>query len=47
MVFVGREHWTRTLPAWPLVTALAERRPLAQRIHLVDDPDAVPALLVG
>lgn len=46
MVFVGREHWTGTLPAWPLVSALAAGRPLETRAHLVDDPGSVRALLV-
>ncbi len=36
LVFVDSEHWTRTLPAWPLVSALAQGRPLAGRIHLCD-----------
>jgi predicted Rossmann-fold nucleotide-binding protein len=45
MVFLGTEHWTRTLPVWPLVTALAEGRPLARRIHLLDDPSQVPGAL--
>ena len=47
MVFLGSAHWTRTLPAWPLVTALAEGRPLADRVHLVDDPAQVRGLLPG
>jgi predicted Rossmann-fold nucleotide-binding protein len=46
MVFVGRTYWTRTLPAWPLVSALAAGRPLATRAHLVDDASQVRALLV-
>jgi predicted Rossmann-fold nucleotide-binding protein len=46
MVFVGREYWTETLPAWPLVSALARGRTLAPRVHLVDDAADVPALLV-
>lgn len=45
MVFVGREYWTRNLPAWPLVSALAAGRPLAQRAHLVDDMAEVGRLL--
>ena len=34
MLFVGREYWTETVPAWPLVSALAEGRPLATAAHL-------------
>jgi predicted Rossmann-fold nucleotide-binding protein len=46
MVFVGEEYWTRTLPVWPLVSALAAGRPLAGRAHLVDDADEVADLLL-
>ncbi|MGW7351181.1 LOG family protein [Streptomyces sp. NPDC054784] len=45
MVLVGEEHWTRTLPAWPLLCALAEGRPMAGRIALVDSVDEVPDTL--
>jgi predicted Rossmann-fold nucleotide-binding protein len=45
MVLVGREYWTRTLPAWPLLSALAAGRPLAPRLALVDGPDEVLAVL--
>jgi hypothetical protein len=45
MVFVGTEYWTTTLPAWPLVSALADGRALAPVLHLVDDPADVPAAL--
>lgn len=36
LVLVGVQHWTKVLPAWPLLRALAEDRPMAARIHLVD-----------
>jgi predicted Rossmann-fold nucleotide-binding protein len=36
MVLVNRTHWTEHLPAWPLLRALAEGRPMAGRIALVD-----------
>jgi predicted Rossmann-fold nucleotide-binding protein len=45
MVFVGRGYWTETVPAWPLVSALAEGRPFASRAHLVDDAADVRGLL--
>lgn len=46
MVLVGREHWTTTVPVWPALTALAEGRPMAAHLHLVDSvDDAVAAIL--
>ncbi len=45
MVLVGVEHWTRTLPAWPLLESLAGDRAMADRVHLVDDVDDAVALL--
>lgn len=46
MVLVGREHWTREVPAWPLLQGLARGRAMEHRLHLVDTPeDAVTALL--
>ena len=45
MVLVGEEQWTRTLPAWPLVSALGTDRPFAARTHLVDHTRDVLALL--
>jgi predicted Rossmann-fold nucleotide-binding protein len=47
MVLVDREHWTTTLPAWPLLRALAGRRPMADRIALVDSVDEAPAALAA
>lgn len=37
LVLVGVSHWTETLPAWPLVRALAAGRPMEEHVHLVDD----------
>ena len=45
LVLVGREHWTQTLPVWPLLQALGEGREMGDRIHLVDDIADVPELL--
>jgi len=42
---VGREHWTRTLPAWPLLRALARGRTMEDRVHLVDTVEEAAALL--
>jgi predicted Rossmann-fold nucleotide-binding protein len=45
MVLVGRDHWTRELPVWPLLEALARDREMADRVHLVDDVDEAAALV--
>jgi predicted Rossmann-fold nucleotide-binding protein len=45
MVLVDHTHWTRTLPAWPLLQALAEGRSMAPRIALVDSIDDAPKTL--
>jgi predicted Rossmann-fold nucleotide-binding protein len=39
MVLVGRGWWTETLPAWPLLRALARGRAMEEHIHLVDTVD--------
>ncbi|MGN6611714.1 MAG: LOG family protein [Angustibacter sp.] len=45
IVLVGVDYWTTTLPAWPLLTALAAGRDMEARVHLVDDvSEAVEAL---
>ncbi len=44
MLFVGREHWTETLPAWPLVSALGAER--STSAHLLDTTAEVGALLL-
>ena len=36
LVLVGREYWTRTVPVWPALQALAAGRPMEDRLHLVD-----------
>jgi predicted Rossmann-fold nucleotide-binding protein len=47
MVLVDEHYWTRTLPVWPLLQALAADRDMSRSIHLVDDPaDVVPLLAV-
>jgi predicted Rossmann-fold nucleotide-binding protein len=47
MVLVGRDYWTRELPVWPLLQALAAGHDMEHCVHLVDDPDEVSALLRG
>lgn len=36
LVLVGKEHWTRILPAWPLLTSLTRDRAMEEKIALVD-----------
>lgn len=36
MVLVGRDHWERQYPAWPMLQSLAAGRPMEDRIFLVD-----------
>lgn len=47
MVLVGRTYWTETLPAWPLLRALARGRPMEDRVHLVDTVEEAAALLAA
>ena len=47
MVLVGRHHWTETLPAWPLLRALAADRPMGGVIELVDTPAEAVAVLAS
>ena len=45
MILVGVDHWTRELPAWPLLQALAKGRPMEGHVHLVDSFGEVADLL--
>ncbi len=45
MVLVGRTYWTQTLPAWPLLQALARGRAMEEHIHLVDTVEEAAALV--
>jgi predicted Rossmann-fold nucleotide-binding protein len=47
MVLVGREHWLRRFPAWPLLQSLAAGRPMENRIFLVDTAEEALAVLGG
>jgi len=47
LVLVGRDYWTTTLPAWPLLLSLADGRPMQARIALVDSPDAAADALAS
>lgn len=45
MVLVGRDYWTDVLPAWPLLSALAQGRPMGSHLYLVDEiSDALDVL---
>lgn len=45
LILVGVEYWTRTYPVWELLVQLAQGRPMATALHLVDSPAEVPRLL--
>ena len=45
MVLVGREHWLRRYPAWPLLQSLASGRQMERRIFLVDTVEEALAVL--
>jgi predicted Rossmann-fold nucleotide-binding protein len=47
LVLLGGAHWTSTLPAWPLLQALAQHSPMAAAVHVVDDPEEALALITG
>lgn len=45
MILIGRDFWSRDLPAWPLLSALASGRLMEPRIHLVDTHDEALRIL--
>jgi predicted Rossmann-fold nucleotide-binding protein len=46
MVLVGSTYWTREVPAWPLLAALARDRTMEPFVHLVDTVEEA-ALVLG
>ena len=46
MVLVGREYWTETLPAWPLLQALSRGRAMEEHVHLVDSVAEATSLVL-
>ncbi len=47
MVLVGERYWTEEMPVWPLLKRLANDRPMAAAVHLVDDIDEAAAVVAG
>ena len=47
MVLVGTRYWTETLPAWPLLTALAKGRAMEGHVHLAASVDEAAAIIAG
>ncbi len=47
MVLVGTTYWTETLPAWPLLRALARGRTMEGHVHLVDSVEEAAAVVAG
>ena len=45
MVLVGSTYWTREVPAWPLLTALARGRTMEPLLHLVDSVEEAARVL--
>ena len=45
MVLVGREYWTDTVPAWPLLRTLARGRAMEPHVHLVDTVEEATAVI--
>ena len=45
MVLVGSMYWTKEVPAWPLLKALARGRSMEPHLHLVDTVDEAAAVL--
>ena len=46
MILIGERYWTEHLPAWPLLESLADCRPMARSIHLVDSVDEAVRVLL-
>jgi hypothetical protein len=45
LILVGRQHWTDTYPAWPLLQRLGDGRPMGELIYCVDDVNEATSLL--
>lgn len=47
MVLVDRQHWTESLPAWPLLQSLARGRTMQSNVFLVDTVEEASDLLLA
>jgi predicted Rossmann-fold nucleotide-binding protein len=47
LILVGRQHWTDTYPAWPLLQRLGDGRPMGELIYCVDDVHEAASLLTA
>ncbi len=48
VILVGHEHWTRTMPVWPVLRALVRRQPRLRSVfHLVDDVTQAAAIVTA
>lgn len=47
MILVGREYWTEKLPAWQLLKAMAQGRPMQDHVHLVDSVQDAAVIVSG
>jgi len=47
LILVGRQYWTETYPAWPLLRRLGADRPMGESIHCVDSVKEAADLLTG
>jgi len=47
VVLVGARHWTRVVPVWPALTALASGRAMAEHLHLVDSVEEAAEVVLA
>ena len=47
LILVGRQYWTDTYPAWPLLHRLGANRPMGELIHCVDSVKEAADILTG
>ena len=47
LILVGRQYWTDSYPAWPLLQRLGAGRPMSEQIYCVDDVHEASSLLTA